>query len=280
VRAVARHLQLPLTVPPMLLRSLLVLGLFAAAGCAVGPAAVQRMDATRIQGISDYRLCDAAAVGLDLHGRRYPVIDSEIARRGVSCDQHIAAVVSDCSRLQVLNSGIDSTGQGIIFTVRNDSDQAKNFRIRREDRQSRLFTIGPQTTERFGITDNPDASQLGEPIEITEGDGGIELLECRAVVGAWRINYRPQAQTLPRAEIANQASPQPRSAEQDVRSRVTRNVNVRAGPGTNYAIVRMLRAGEEVTVLRVTGAWCESALGRGVIGYVSCAFLSRPSGSR
>ncbi len=262
----------------MFLRKLLTLAILVVAGCAVAPDAVRRMDATRIQAISDYRLCDAAAVNLDLRGQRYPVIENEIARRGVSCDEHIAAVVSDCSRLQVVRSGIDSTEQGIIFTVRNDSDQAQSFRIRREERQSRLFTIGPGTTEQFGITADPNVTQLGEPIESVEGDGGIELLECRAVRDNYRFNYRPQAGSAPEAANANEGAPQASSAEPGVRSRATRNVNMRAGPGTNHAVVRTLRAGEEVTVLRVVGTWCECMASGGVRAYVSCAFLSPPSG--
>jgi hypothetical protein len=234
------------------------------------------MDATKIQEVSDYRLCDAAAVKLDLNGRRYPVIEGEIARRGISCAGHIAAVINDCSRLQVLNSGIDKTGQGVIFTVRNDSAEARNFRIRHEGRQSRLFAIGPETTERFGITADPNVPWLGEPTEVTEGDGGIEFVECRTVLGAYRMQYRPQAGSAPSA--GGDSALETRSTGESTRSRATRNVNMRSGPGTAHAIVRTLRAGEEVAVLRVVGAWCECMAEGGVRAYVSCAFLSAPSG--
>lgn len=261
----------------MLLRTLLVLAPLAVAGCAVGPAAVRRMDAARIQQISDYRLCDAAAVSLDLQGRRYPVIDGEIARRGVSCDEHIAAVVSDCSALQVLNWGPDSTGQGIIFTVRNESDQAKSFRVRREERQSRLFNIGPEETTRFGITD-PGVTELGEPVETYEGAGGIEVLDCHPVVGAWHINYRPQMPSPVGAAAPQAPAPLRVSPEQGVRSRAIRNVNMRSGASATQAIVGRVPAGEEVTVLGVVGTWCESTTGAGVRGYVSCDYLSPPSG--
>jgi Bacterial SH3 domain len=255
-----------------MLHKLVLLTIFAAGGCAHGPAAVRGMDATKIQEVSDYRLCDAAAVSLDLKGRRYPVIESEIARRGISCAGHIAAVVNDCSRLQVLNSGIDRTGQGTIFTVRNDSAEARTFRIRHEGRQSRLFTIGPEMTERFGITADPNVPWLGEPTEVTEGDGGIELLECRTVLGAYRMQYRPQAGSASGA--VSEAAPGTSSLGEGARSRATQNVNMRAGPSTSHAIVRTLRAGEEVAVLRVLGAWCECMADGGARGYVSCAFLS------
>lgn len=261
-----------------MLRKLLLLAIFAAGGCAHGPAAVSRMDATKIQEVSDYRLCDAAAVKLDLNGRRYPVIENEIARRGISCAGHIAAVVNDCSRLQVLNSGIDKTGQGVIFTVRNDNAEARNFRIRHEGRQSRLFTIGPAMTERFGITADPNVPWLGEPIETVEGDGDIELLECRTVLGAYRMQYRPQAGSVPSAVSATAS--QTSSIGEGTRRRATRNVNMRAGPGTNHAIVRTLRAGEEVVVLKVVGAWCECMAEDGTRAYVSCSFLSSPPGGR
>jgi hypothetical protein len=262
----------------MFQRTFLALAFLTAAGCAVAPDAVRRMDATRIQSISDYRLCDAAAVNLDLRGQRYPVIESEIIRRGISCAEHIAAVVSDCSGLQVLNSGVDGTGQGVIFTVRNDRDEARSFRIRHDERQSRMFTIGPATTERFGITADPNVERLDEPVEITEGDGGIELLECREVRDSYRFNYRPQAQSSPRAAAAVDAALPMSPTAQGVRSRATRSVNMRAGPGTNHAVVRTLPAGEEVTVLGVVGTWCEVVTsGRGR-AYVSCTFLSPPLG--
>jgi uncharacterized protein YgiM (DUF1202 family) len=277
---VAWHLQFALTDrTSMLLRALPVLALVAAAGCAVGPAAVQRMDSARIQQISDYRLCDAAAVSLDLQGRRYPVIDSEIARRRVSCDEHIAAVVSDCSALQVLSWGVDQTGQGIIFTVRNGSDHAKNFRVRREERQSRLFAIGPGETTRFGITD-PGVAELGDPVETNEGDGGIELLECRPVVGAWHINYHPQAPSSQGTGGAYQAPPRAHPTEPRMTRQATRSVNVRAGPGTNYAVVRTLRAGQEVAVSRITGTWCELIIAGVEHAYVTCSFLSAASSER
>jgi hypothetical protein len=278
-RSVARCLQLGLKrQAPILLRTLLVLALSAVAGCAEGPAAVQRMDAMRIQQISDYRLCDAAAVSLDLQGRHYPVIDEEIARRGISCDEHIAAVVSDCSALQVLSWGADRTGQGIIFTVRNGSGQAKNFRVRRQERQSRLFAIGPGETTQFGITADPNVMELGPPTETIEGAGGIQFLECRPVVGAYHINYRPQAQSSPRGSAATAAVTQLHRAKQGLTSRAMRNANARAGPGTSHAIVGALRAGDEITVLGVQGRWCDYMTNSGRRAYVSCASLSPPSG--
>jgi Bacterial SH3 domain len=262
------------------LQTLLALTLFGTTSCAVRPDAVRRMDATRIQEISDYRLCDAAAVNLDLRGQRYPVIDAEIARRGISCDEHIAAVVSDCSRLRVLNWGNDGTGQGIIFTVQNESDELKTFRIRHDDRGSRMFTIGPSTTERFGITADPNVERLEEPLETSEGDGGIELQECRPALASYRFNYRPQGQGSSGAAVAQAPAPQTRSTQQGVASRATRNVNMRAGPGTNHAVVGSLRAGEQITVLSVVGTWCECMTNGGQRVYVSCNFLSPPARGR
>jgi hypothetical protein len=262
----------------MLVRTVLGVIALLLGGCAVAPDAVRRMDATRIQEISDYRLCDAAAVNLDLRGQRYPVIDAEIARRRVSCDEHIAAVVSNCSALEVLNWGNDGTGQGIIFTVRNQSGEAQNFRIRHDDQGSRMFTIGPATTERFGMTADPNVERLEEPVETNEGDGGIELQECRPALANYRFNYRPQGQGSSGATMAEAPAPQTRSTQQGVTSRATRNANMRAGPGTSFPVVGLLRAGEQVLVIGTSAGWCEGMASGGRRVFVSCSLLVPPPG--
>ena len=80
------------------------------------------------------------------------------------------------------------------------------------------------------------------------------------------------------AQNADEIAPHTGVADQGVRSRAARNVNMRVGPGTNYAIVRTVRAGEEITVLRVADGWCEYMTNSGVRAYVSCSFLSPPPG--
>lgn len=57
----------------------------------------------------------------------------------------------------------------------------------------------------------------------------------------------------------------------------TASVNVRSGPGTNYAVVDTLRAGQQVDVDRCSGGWCfvEKA---GPDGWVSARYLSDAGG--
>lgn len=52
----------------------------------------------------------------------------------------------------------------------------------------------------------------------------------------------------------------------------TTNVNMRAGPGTNYEVVAVLRSGDEVFVNRCRASWCLVDFGRDR-GWVSQSFL-------
>ncbi|WP_193335164.1 SH3 domain-containing protein [Devosia beringensis] len=54
---------------------------------------------------------------------------------------------------------------------------------------------------------------------------------------------------------------------------VTTNVNVRSGPGTNYAVVGTARTGEQVDVQRCEGSWCYVSK-YGPDGWVSSSYLS------
>lgn len=54
---------------------------------------------------------------------------------------------------------------------------------------------------------------------------------------------------------------------------VTSNVNVRSGPGTNYAVVDTARRGEQVDVQRCQGSWCYISK-PGPDGWVSANYLS------
>lgn len=54
---------------------------------------------------------------------------------------------------------------------------------------------------------------------------------------------------------------------------VTTNVNVRSGPGTNYAVVDVVRAGTQVDVQRCQGSWCYIAKA-GPDGWVSASYLT------
>lgn len=54
---------------------------------------------------------------------------------------------------------------------------------------------------------------------------------------------------------------------------VTTNVNVRSGPGTNYGVVDVARAGQQVDVQRCQGSWCYISK-PGPDGWVSASYLS------
>lgn len=54
---------------------------------------------------------------------------------------------------------------------------------------------------------------------------------------------------------------------------VTTNVNVRSGPGTNYAVVDVVRAGTRVDVQRCQGSWCYVSKA-GPDGWVSASYLT------
>lgn len=63
---------------------------------------------------------------------------------------------------------------------------------------------------------------------------------------------------------------------------VTNDLNMRAGPSTRYQVIRVLRAGSPVELLRCASrnSWCEVSY-RGLVGWVSGRYLSdgyqRPS---
>lgn len=55
---------------------------------------------------------------------------------------------------------------------------------------------------------------------------------------------------------------------------VTGDLNLRAGPGTNYAVVNTMPAGASVNVLGCRGSWCRVAWG-GTRGFASRSYLDR-----
>lgn len=58
---------------------------------------------------------------------------------------------------------------------------------------------------------------------------------------------------------------------------VTSNINVRSGPGTNYAVVDTVRRGTQVDVQQCQGSWCYIAKA-GPDGWVSASYLSASGG--
>lgn len=59
---------------------------------------------------------------------------------------------------------------------------------------------------------------------------------------------------------------------------LTSNVNVRSGPGTNYAVVDTVRRGQQVDVQQCQGSWCFIAK-PGPDGWVSASYLSSGAGA-
>lgn len=58
---------------------------------------------------------------------------------------------------------------------------------------------------------------------------------------------------------------------------VTSNVNVRQGPGTNYAVVDTVRRGQQVDVQQCQGSWCYISK-PGPDGWVSASYLAASGG--
>lgn len=56
---------------------------------------------------------------------------------------------------------------------------------------------------------------------------------------------------------------------------ITSNVNVRTGPGANYAVVGTLRTGTGVDVTQCTGGWCYVSAGD-ARGWVSANYVGKP----
>lgn len=79
------------------------------------------------------------------------------------------------------------------------------------------------------------------------------------------------------ADFATEATDMTATPEPTV-SHVLTNVNMRSGPGTDHRSLRVLSAGETVTIRRVLGNWCECSAANGVVGYVRCDFLQPPLG--
>jgi hypothetical protein len=62
-------------------------------------------------------------------------------------------------------------------------------------------------------------------------------------------------------------------AAQAASGTITGNVNVRSGPGTNYAVVDVARTGQQVDVQRCQGSWCYVTK-PGPDGWVSASYLN------
>lgn len=59
----------------------------------------------------------------------------------------------------------------------------------------------------------------------------------------------------------------------------TTNVNVRSGPGTSNRVVDVLRTGQQVRIVNVSGSWC-GVEKSGPDGWVSCGYLAEARDAR
>ncbi|HEY0293165.1 MAG TPA: SH3 domain-containing protein, partial [Hansschlegelia sp.] len=67
-------------------------------------------------------------------------------------------------------------------------------------------------------------------------------------------------------------------AAQAAQGVATTALNVRSGPGGNYAVIDTLPVGERVTVLGCTAGWCEISMGPDGTGFASASFLDISGG--
>jgi SH3-like domain-containing protein len=81
----------------------------------------------------------------------------------------------------------------------------------------------------------------------------LQVLAAIALAAAAVVVFLPAAQAAP--------------------GTVTTNVNVRQGPGTNYAVVDVVRAGTRVDVQQCRGSWCYIAKA-GPDGWISASYLT------
>lgn len=249
-----------------------VIGLLSClSACAHGPAALNRMDSDQIQRVSDWRVCDAQGVFFG-QGRQSAVVDAEVERRSLDCSSLIAASVSDCSNLTISATRSSINPEGFVFTVVNVGEVEKYFRIYYQGVQSSRLNLPPGQTREFGVASDAATRAIGA--RIFGGDGSeARLNEC--------LNPTPSPfQAVPRrAAAVGSGVPIESSDTTDTSiSMAVGNVNLRVGAGTGHRVIRTLRPGDRVRVIRIDGDWCECVTSGSERGFVSCRYLSEPVG--
>lgn len=154
--------------------ALFVAGLVAA--CANSPMAIGKMTPDELTTVPDRSLCYAYAT------RRRdrevtPMLQSEVDRRGLGCEEALAHMISDCSSLAIVSSEV--VERGTIYTVRNNGGQARNFRAVNNNIVSTLQTVRPGQTVRFGVESSAPLTALGGAVAMAQGTAGIRLQECK-----------------------------------------------------------------------------------------------------
>lgn len=104
------------------------------------------------------------------------MVDAEVARRGISCETALAHNVSDCSSLQVVEA--EQVERGYILAVRNNGSLPRQFRAGMNGIATRLQTVGPGQTHRFGIEASMPLRAAGTAVAVRQNNMGVQLGEC------------------------------------------------------------------------------------------------------
>lgn len=138
------------------MRTIAPLALLTLASCAEGPLAVSKKGDQDIQRISQFRLCDAAAVWRN-DGKRFDVIEREISRRGISCQAHIDITSDNCQNLRV-KRWTDDGNFAFTVVVENMGSRFENFRMQYRGDVTKQLSIESQTERSFSLV--PSFPQL------------------------------------------------------------------------------------------------------------------------
>lgn len=134
------------------------------ASCANAPAGIEKMSALQVQQVPEKDLCFAYAFSKQTR-RQSPVADAEVIRRQLDCTVTVAEVVSDCTKLSILNpteqpasdeSNIydakrNLSGAIVSYRIENKSDKSMTFRISWDVRLTDLKNIGPHSSQTYQV---------------------------------------------------------------------------------------------------------------------------------
>ncbi len=179
---------------------------------------------------------------------------------------------ANCALLEVVSVDTESSTQGVIYTIANQSDEPRQFRVYRRGVQSSVFSIEAGETRSFGVAVEASVAGVGGVISSLRGDTGVALNDCTPPSGSASLALKDEESR----ELGT--GPSTNEVPGGMQSRALGNVNMRAGPGTGHRILGVLRPGDEVAVVRVVGTWCECMTREGRRVYVSCSLLSAPPG--
>jgi hypothetical protein len=133
------------------------------AGCAGSPMKIAQMNSAEIQATKTENLCRAYATYVR-ERKVPPVVEQEVARRGVTCQAELEAYISDCREVELVSARNDSTYKNVRhFTVRNSSAKTKEFLIAdvTPGIVSSRFTIAPNTTKDVAVVTDEKIGAIG-----------------------------------------------------------------------------------------------------------------------